>query len=261
MTHWSTRSLARAARDRGIAPTIAHSTVSLIARDASLQPHRSRSWKTATLDAAFHRRAAKVLWCYERAEELAARDEVVVCLDEKSNLQALARRRPTRPGRRGHIEQREHEYVRHGTVTFLAALVVPTGAMWGRCLTANDRASLRPALHALFTRLARRWRRIHVIWDGGASHVSAETAAFLHDYAPHVRVLRTPAHASWLNQGELLLRAFSARYLVRGDWASRVHLVDHLEASWREYNRLDAHPFTWSWTRHDLRVWMHRHAA
>jgi hypothetical protein len=100
---------------------------------------------------------------------------------------------------------------------------------------------------------------VHLIWDGGPSHVSAETAAFLRDYAPHVRVLRTPAHASWLNQGELLLRAFSARYLVRGDWASRVHLTDHLEASWREYNRLYAHPFAWSWTRRDLHRWLDRH--
>lgn len=258
LTHWSTRTLARAARDRGIAPTLVHSTVSLILRDASLQPHRSRSWKTPTLDRAFRERAAKVLRCYEKSEELAARGELVVCLDEKSNLQALARRRPTRPGRRGVIERWEHEYVRHGTVTSLAALVVPTGAMWGRCLEANDGAHLRPALHALFTRLARHWRRIHVIWDGGPSHVSADTEAFLRGYAPHVRVLRTPAHASWLNQGELLLRAFSARYLARGDWSSRVHLVEHLEASWREYNRLYAHPFTWSWTRRDLRAWLSR---
>jgi DDE superfamily endonuclease len=190
---------------------------------------------------------------------LAGKGELVVCLDEKTNLQALARRRPTRSGRRGHIERWEHEYVRHGTVTFLAALAVPTGVMGGRCLAANDSASLRPALRALFTRLARQWRRIHVIWDGGPSHVSAETEGFLRGYAPHIRVLRTPAHASWLNQGELLRRAFSARYLARSDWASRVHLTTHLEASWREYNRLYATPFHWSWTRHDVRTWMHRH--
>ncbi len=178
------------------------------------------------------------------------------------SLALAARDRGIAPtNRRGHIERWEHESVRHGTVTFLAALSVPTGAMWGRCLGVNDSASLRPALHALFTRLARRWRRVHLIRDEGSSHVSAETAAFLRDYAPHVRVLRTPAHASWLNQGELLVRAFSARYLGRGDWASRVHLADHLEASWREYNRLSAHPFTWSRARYDLRTWMRRHAA
>jgi DDE superfamily endonuclease len=191
-------------------------------------------------------------------KKLAERDELVVCLDEKSNLQALARRRPTQLLGAGRIERQEHEYVRHGTVTFFAALAVPTGQMWGRCLHLNDSAHLRPALHALFRAYAKRWRRIHVIWDGGSSHISAETADFLRSYRPHVRVLLTPAHASWLNQAELLLRAFSARYLSRGDWSGRTHLVEHLEASWREYNRPYAHPFTWSWTRRDLRKWLQR---
>jgi len=261
MTHWSTRTLAKAAVDQGLVPGIAHSTVSLLLRDADLQPHRSRYWKTPTLDDTFRQRAARVLWCYENAEKLAARGELVVCLDEKANLQALARRRPPRPMRPGHIEQQEHEYVRHGTVTFLAALAVPLGTMWGRSLGANDSAHLRPALHTLFRVYARQWRRVHVIWDGGSSHVASETEAFLRSYGPSVRVLLTPAHASWLNQAELLLRAFSARYLVRGDWPGRVHLVEHLDASWREYNRLYAHPFTWSWTRQHLRDWLSRHGA
>jgi len=62
----------------------------------------------------------------------------------------------------------------------------------------------------------------------------------------------TPAHASWLDQAELLLRAFSERYLKHGNWESRQYLIDHLEAGWREYDRLYAHPFSWSWTRRDL---------
>jgi hypothetical protein len=69
-----------------------------------------------------------------------------------------------------------------------------------------------------------------------------------------VRVLLTPAHASWLNQAELLLRAFTCRYLDRGDWKSRQNLIDHLDASWREYNHMFAHPILWSWTRHDLKL-------
>src|SRR5262249_9388498 len=68
------------------------------------------------------------------------------------------------------------------------------------------------------------------------------------------------AHASWLDQAELLLRAFSERYLKRGDWKSRLHLISHLEVSWREYNKLYAHPFTWSWTRQKMHRWVERHA-
>ena len=89
MTHWSTRSLAVVARLRGIAPTISHSTVALILRDADLQPHRSRYWKTPTLDDNFRHKAAQVLWCYEQAQRLAERGEVVLCLDEKPNIQVL----------------------------------------------------------------------------------------------------------------------------------------------------------------------------
>lgn len=258
MTHWSTRTLALAAVGEGIVPAIAHSTISLILRTASLQPHRSRYWKTPTLDDTFRERAAKVLWCYEQALNLAAAREIVVCLDEKTNIQALEREAPTKPMIPGRIEQREHEYVRHGTVNLLVALLVPTGKMKAWCLADNDGAHLRPALHQLFRSL-KRWRRIHLIWDGGSSHTSDETAAFLRQYRPWVRVLRTPPHASWLNQAELLLRAFSARYIARGDWASRVNLREHLLESSAEYNQLFAHHFKWSWTRAHLRRWIDRH--
>ncbi len=64
----------------------------------------------------------------------------------------------------------------------------------------------------------------------------------------------------WLDQAELLLRAFTERYLKRGDWKSREHLVEHLDASWREYNERFAHPIAWSWTRRHLRRWAARHA-
>jgi hypothetical protein len=257
MTHWSTRTLAQAAIARGIVPRISHSTVSLILRYADLQPHRSRYWKTPTLDERFRQRAAAILWCYERVHALAQRGERVLCLDEMPNLQALEREKPTRLMRAGQIERREFEYIRHGTVNFLVAFVVHTGHMQGWCLEANDSQHLQPALEQLF-RIHRRAERIHLIWDGGSSHIADDTHTFLKDY-PKVRVLQTPAHASWLNQAELLLRAFRERYLKRGDWASRVDLIEHLNDSWREYNQLYAHPFTWSWTRSKMHEWLARH--
>lgn len=260
MTHWSTRSLARVARRRRIAPAISHSTVAVILRDAQLQPHRSRYWKTATPDEDFHRKAARILWCYERAASLAERDEVVLCLDEKPNIQVLERRQPTHCMEPGRIEQQEFEYRRHGTVNFLALLVVHTGHMRGWCLERNDAAHLIAVLPEALGDWHRA-RRIHLIWDGGSSHVARQTCAFLATHYPRVRVLVSPAHASWLNQAELLLRAFAARYLHRGSWASRAELIAHLEASWPEYNRLYAHPFTWSWTRAKLHEWVARHSS
>lgn len=260
MTHWSTRSLARVARLRGIAPTLSHSTVALILRDAELQPHRSRYWRTPTPDETFRHKAAKVLWCYEYAQALSERDEVVLCLDELPNLQVLERIHPTRPLQPGLIERQEFEYIRHGTVNFLAKLVVHTGQMRGWHLERNNSACLRAVLPQLLEE-HRRARRIHLIWDNGSSHTAQETRAYLQHYYPHVRVLFTPAHASWLNQAELLLRAFGERYLQRGSWTSRSEFIAHLEASWKEYNRLFAHPFTWSWTRSQMHQWVDRHRS
>jgi hypothetical protein len=259
MTHWSTRSLAQVAAERGLVPAVAHSTVSLILRAADLQPHRSRYWKTPTIDAAFLKSAAQILWCYENVANLAEKGEVVLCLDEKPNLQVLERRRPTRAMSTGQIERQEFEYIRHGTVNFAVVLVVLTGKMRGFCLDKNDSEHLCTILPTVFG-AHRRVRRVHLIWDGGSSHVSEETTSWLRQRYPHVRTLVTPPHASWLDQAELLLRAFTERYLKRGDWKSRQHLVEHLDASWHEYNERFAQPIAWSWTRRDLRQWAARHA-
>jgi hypothetical protein len=259
MTHWSTRSLAQVAVERGLVPAIAHSTVSLILRAADLQPHRSRYWKTPTLNTAFVARAGQILWCYERAWDLAEKREVVLCLDEKPNLQALERRCPTRPMRPGQIERQEFEYIRHGTVNFLVVLVVHTGKMHGWCVDRNDGEHLRAILPEVFHD-HRHARRVHLIWDGGPSHMAEETRAWIDRHYPSVRTLTTPPHASWLNQAELLLRAFGERYLKHGEWKSRQQLIDHLDASWQEYDERFAHPITWSWTRPKMRQWVARHA-
>lgn len=257
MTHWSTRSLAKIAARKKIVAKIAHSTVSLILKDADLQPHRYRYWKTPRLDTAFVERASPVLWSYEQVDRLNAQGEWVLCFDEKPNVQALERRVPKQPMGPGQIERQEFEYIRHGTVNFAVALMVADGHMRGWCLDRNDSAHLCTVLEQMFSELSEA-RRLHLIWDGGSSHIAQETQEFLRGYKGWLRVLPTPPHASWLNQAELLLRAFSHRYLKRGDWESRTHLIHHLDRSWREYNRLFAHPFSWSWTRRDMRQWIER---
>ncbi len=250
LTHWSTRSLAKVAQAAKLVPHIAPSTVSLILRKADLQPHRYRYWKTPTFDESFAELAGPILWCYEQIEHLVQREEFVLCWDEKPNLQALERK-PCRPMRPGQIERQEFEYIRHGTVNFGSALVVHDGTMRGWCLERNNSQHLCPVLAELFGQF-KGARRLHLIWDEGSSHGSAYTRDFLRGYGGWVRVLPTPAHAGWLNQGELLLRAFAARYIQRGVWKSREQLIQHLLEATDEYDRLFAHPFTWSWTRRDM---------
>lgn len=255
MTHWSTRSLAEIAVERGLVSHIAHSTVSLILRDADLQPHRSRYWITPTLNAEFLRRAGRILWLYERTEALQAQGEIALALDEKPNIQALQRVRPSQPMSAGQIQRQEFEYERHGIVNFLALLNIYTGQMRSSCLDQNDSEHLCRALPRLLQPF-HSFQRVHLIWDGGPSHTSAATQSFLQShYGSWLRILLTPPHASWLNQAELLLKSFEVHYLQRGTWESRQQLIDHLYASAPEYNRLWAHPINWSWTRRDLHQW------
>jgi hypothetical protein len=256
LTRWDCRTLAEVVVEQAIVDSIHYTTVARVLRAASLQPHRHRYWKTASVDAEFTRSAARVLWCYERVEWLAQRGELVLCLDEKPNLQALERCHPSVPMRAGRVARHEFEYIRHGTVTFLVLFNVYDGTMWGRCIDANDSAHLIRALErALIQRAYRGAQRIHLILDNGASHIAHDTREYFAGQ-PWLRVLYTPPHASWLDQAELLLRAFDDRYLAHVDVASRPALIEHLEDSWRDYNRHYAHPFTWSWTRRDLHTWV-----
>ena len=253
LTRWDCRTLQQVVVGQTIVDTIHYTTIARILAAASLQPHRSRYWKTAKIDAEFIRRAAQILWCYERVAWLHERGEVVICVDEKPNIQALSRLKPTQPMRPGQITRLEFEYKRHGTVTLLVALDVYTGKMWACCLDANDHEHFIWALR----QIARRWaraRRIHLIMDNGPSHIDHHTREYLAKHRRY-RPLYTPAHASWLDQAELLLRAFTDKYLKHFESASRQHLINHLDISWPEYNQWFAHPFEWSWTRHDMFEW------
>jgi hypothetical protein len=124
MTHWSTRSLAEIAMERGLVPHIAQSTISLILNHADLQPHRTRYWITPTLNAEFLERAARILWLYERIETLYEQGEIALALDEKPNIQALQGVHPTQPMRSGQIQRVEFEYKRHGIVNFLVVCLI-----------------------------------------------------------------------------------------------------------------------------------------
>jgi hypothetical protein len=127
LARWDCRSLQQVVVQQAVVGSIHYTTIARLLAGASLQPHRSRYWKTATIDEQFVAAAAQVLWCYERVDWLFRRGELVICLDEKPNLQALSRIAPRQPMQPGRIERREFEYKRHGTVNFLVALNVYDG--------------------------------------------------------------------------------------------------------------------------------------
>ncbi len=259
ITHWSSTELARQAVRAGIVAAIDPATVRRILDAVDLQPHRTRYWRTARLDDQFKDRAEKVLWCYAHAERLARQGIYVVCADEMPNLQVLERA-PIRRAIPGSIEQREFEYTRHGTVNLLTFLVVHTGKMRVTVLPHNDADSYIWALRqfrADYSHLG----GVYLIHDGGPSHIAAATDDYLSSLGSWWRPRRTPAHASWLNQSELLNNAFERRYLKRGSWPDRWAFIEHVRASGLEYSRLFAHPFEWTWTNQKMRAWFSKHAT
>jgi hypothetical protein len=250
---WSVRALHDEIERRQLA-ALHPSTVHNILTDADLHPHQVRYWRHA-LAAGFAAKAASVLWYYERAATLAERGELVVCLDEKPNIQALGRVSPDLPPMPGYALRRDWEYVRHGTVSLLVIYDLLTGQLWGRVLARNDAAHFIPTLEAYLAELPSEIRCVHCILDQGSSHVAKVTRAWVAAQEGLIRFHFTPAHASWLNQAELALSAFSRRYLRDRVSASRHELITHIQRSLDEYNRLHAHPFQWSFTRYAMHQW------
>ncbi|MCL5994836.1 MAG: IS630 family transposase [Chloroflexi bacterium] len=258
VTHWSQQSLAAAVGELEYleyVDSIHQTTVGDILHEADLQLHRFRYWKTTVWDDEAVARALKILWYYERIDWLWQRGEILLCADEQPNLQVLERARPIQRVRPGQMERQEFEYLRHGTLNLLVGLTVHNGHMWAECLERNDGAHFRPAV--------RRWlhpygwaKRIHLVIDNWSSHVSEDTTAFFREVSPRIHVLLTPVHASWLNQAESLLEAFSKRYLRRGSWCSREQMIQHIAQSREEYNHRYAHPFQWEWSCRDFRFWL-----
>lgn len=258
ITHWASQDLARQAVTDGIIDSISPRTVRRILDDVDLQPHRTRYWRTARLDSQFKQRAEKVLWCYANAQRLAGEGIWTVAVDEKPNLQVL-QRSPIRRAIPGSIEQQEFEYTRHGTVNLLFFLVVHSGQMEVAVEASKDAKHYIQELRAFRGRHSG-LKGVYLIQDGDPSHTAAATEEHLRGCRGWWRPRLTPAHASWLNQAEMLIGAFGGRYLRRGSWVTREGLVEHALASVPEYNQFYAHPFEWTWTNQQMRLWFAKHA-
>lgn len=257
ITHWTSEDLARQAVSDGIVASLSARTVRRILDVVDLQPHRTRYWRTSRLDEQFKQRAEQVLWCYANAERLARQGIWVVAVDEKPNLQVL-QREPIRRAIPGCIEHQEFEYSRHGTVNLLIFLVVHSGQMEVAVQASKDAEHYIQELRA-FRRRHRGLKGVFLIQDGDPSHTAGDTTAYWSSCQGWWRPRFTPVHASWLDQAELLIRAFGYHYLKRGSWASREELIEHVLVSAPEYNRRYAHPFEWTWTNQKMRQWFAKH--
>lgn len=228
-THWSCR---RLAKEVGLS----RATVHRIWRKYGLQPHRTTTFKFSE-DPAFDHKLADIVGLYLDPPEKA----LVLCVDEKSQIQALNRTQPLLPMRPGLPERMTHDYKRNGTTSLFAALEVASGKVLGRCFPRHTHAEFIQFLETI----NRRYRReIHLICDNYGTHKHPAVRAWL---AAHQRfhVHFTPTSASWLN---LVERWFA---LITGD-AIRRGSFDSVRALERAITRYLAHwnenatPFQWT---------------
>ena len=203
-----------------------------------LAPHKVRGWLNRRDDDQFWDQAAAVCDVYLRPDP----GTVVVCIDEKTGIQAKSRKYPQRPPAPGHAARREFEYARHGTMSIIAALHVATGQVVTEPIARNDSVTFISFLHRLDQCTDPRLK-IRLVMDNGSSHTSRATRAWLAAH-PRITVTRTPRHASWLDMAELWFSILTRGLLRRGEFTSPADLAAKITGFAVRYNRT-AKPFTW----------------
>jgi transposase len=236
-THWSSRAMARASG-------ISTSSVQRIWRAFGLQPHRAETFKLSN-DPLFIDKVRDIVGLYMSPPDHA----LVLCVDEKSQIQALDRTQPLLPLRPGQVERRTHDYKRHGTTALFAALDVATGHVLGRCYKRHRAAEFRRFLDAIDA-AAPADLDIHLIMDNYATHKAPTIKAWLAK-RPRYHVHFTPTYASWLNQVERWFALLTERQIKRGAHRSVAQLEDAITAFIARHNQ-DPKPFRWTKSADDI---------
>jgi len=236
-THWSSRGMAR---DSGLSV----STVQRIWRAFGLKPHRQETFKLST-DPDFVAKVRDVVGLYMAPPEHA----LVLCVDEKSQIQALDRSQAVFPMRPGQSERRSHDYSRHGTTSLFAALDIATGAVIGQGYPRHRAQEFRQFLDKIEARVPRDLD-VHLIWDNYATHKTTLVRDWLAK-RPRWHGHLTPTSSSWLNQVERFFAMLTEKQIRRGVHRS----VEELEAAITAF--LDKHnaapkPFRWVKSADDI---------
>jgi transposase len=240
-THWSTRSLARAL---GMNQT----AVSRIWRAFGLKPHLTEAFKLST-DPQFIDKVRDVVGLYLNPPEAA----LVLCVDEKTQVQALDRTAPVLPLLPGVPERRTHDYTRHGTTNLYAALDVALDVASGKVIsqmTARHRATEFKRFLAQLDRSVPAELAVHVIVDNSSTHKTPAIQRWLLAH-PRFQLHFTPTYSSWLNLVERWFAELTTKWLRRGTHRSVAELersIQHWIDTWNEHPR----PFVWTKTADEI---------
>lgn len=230
-THWSVRHIARETR-------LAKSTVHRVWQAFGLQPHRQRHFKLSN-DPFFVEKVRDIVGLYLHPPE----DAVVLCVDEKSQIQALERTQPLLPMGLGYVEGVTHDYWRHGTTTLFAALNTATGKVLGQCRHRHRHQEYLDFLGAIEQNVPEDLD-VHIIVDNYATHKHPRVKRWL-AARPRFHVHFTPTYASWLNQVEIWFNRITQQAIRRGTFQSVKELVAKIDQFVCSSN---AHPRPFVWT-------------
>ena len=230
-THWSTRSMASALE-------LSQTAVVRIWRAFGLQPHRHESFKLST-DPLLVDKVRDIIGLYLNPPHRA----VVLCVDEKSQIQALDRTQPILPMAPGLPERRTHDYMRHGTTTLFAALDVATGEVIGQLHRRHRSTEFLKFLSYLQSSVPL-YTDVHVVMDNYGTH---KTAAVRRWFARHPRFHPhfTPTSSSWINQVERWFAEITRKQIRRGTHRSTRQLEQAIRDYLKVYNQ-NPRPFVWS---------------
>lgn len=238
VTHWSASLLGQHIR-RAMEIAVSDRTVGRILADADLQPHRQRMYLTSH-DDEFRAKRDDVLHLYYDAPA----SEHIVCVDEKTSIQALERRYPDIAMRPGQPVRREFEYRRHGTLCLMGAYNVRRRKLFGFASEDHDTQTFVDLLDVVDE--CHPEGRGHIVCDNLSMHDTDDVWQWLEDH-PRWRLHFTPKHASWLNQIECAFSILQAKVLTRGSFRSLEELREHLYDFMLWFNAQQAAPFHWSY--------------
>ena len=241
-THWTHAALAEVAIATGVVDRISAETVRQWLSAMALKPHRSRCWLNSP-DPEFEPKMRDIVRLYLDPPN----NSIVLCFDERTGMQALERKYPTKPMRPGLVERREFEYVRHGTMDLLAALHVHTGQVYGICSARHTQVEVAEFFGWLLPQMPRR-KQIHLVMDNLRVHQTERVQRVLGRYRRRLHLHWLPVHASWLNQIELFFSILQRRVLRRGDFSSQGDLANKVVAFIEWYDVHQAKPFRWTYT-------------
>ena len=231
-THWSLRSMAKATG-------LSVSTVGRVWRAFGLQPHRTETFKLST-DPLFAEKVRDIVGLYLAPPDRA----IVLCVDEKSQMQALDRTQPLLPLRPGQAERRTHDYVRNGTTSLFAALDVTAGKVIGKCFPRHRAIEFRKFLDEIEANLPPDLD-VHLVLDNSATHKTKLIRDWLAKRTRY-HVHFTPTSASWINQVERWFALLTEKQIRRGVHQS----VAELERDIRLFiERTNAEPKPFRWVK------------